>query len=395
MDAPLPRRPRPTTTFASYRWVAAGVAALVAITAVIFVRSRPNQDEILTGYVTGPGVLADESQRYLGRALQSPQLEARMRDAEERVRRHDYAGAAALLEAVLEKAPLPAVYNNLGVLYAEMHDRARALNSFRDGLACDTGYSPIRHNLDRLRQLSHDRGDPVSEEVEPNNTVSSANRIVPNQPVEAEIGTQIDEDSYRIVTPGAPRDILAIKVTLPGKQELDPVLRIYESDGERIDQLGGGSPGESLTHYMSPAPGTTLLLQVSGSRHTTGKYVLTLESMKAYDQYEPNDGIFEARRIEPGAAIDANLMDAADTDYFQFTAPRSGQVSIEILNRSTTLIPALTTFTPDRRHSGFGPDLRTPGESLRHRIQVGEKQTYFIQVWSQGNSSGAYSLKVE
>ena len=80
-------------------------------------------------------------------------------------------------------------------------------------------------------------------------------------------------------------------------------------------------------------------------------------------------------------------MDANDTDYFSFVSPRTGTVSIVITNRSTTLIPALSTFYPDMRSSGFGPDVRTPGSNLRHTMEVQENQIYFLQVWSQANTS--------
>jgi hypothetical protein len=88
-------------------------------------------------------------------------------------------------------------------------------------------------------------------------------------------------------------------------------------------------------------------------------------------------------------------MDAKDTDFYSFVSPRTGTVSIVISNRSTTLIPALSTFFPDKRSSGFGPDVRTPGQNLRHTMDVQENQTYFIQVWSQANTAGEYSLIVE
>ena len=58
------------------------------------------------------------------------------------------------------------------------------------------------------------------------------------------------------------------------------------------------------------------------------------------------------------------------------------------------LIPALTTFHPDRRNSGFGADVRNPGADLRHRLQVEEGRTYYLQVWSQSSSSGDYTLVV-
>ena len=55
------------------------------------------------------------------------------------------------------------------------------------------------------------------------------------------------------------------------------------------------------------------------------------------------------RAITVGSTIVANIMDANDTDFYSFVSPRTGTVSIVISNRSTTLIPALSTFFPDKR----------------------------------------------
>jgi hypothetical protein len=115
----------------------------------------------------------------------------------------------------------------------------------------------------------------------------------------------------------------------------------------------------------------------------------------AFDGYEPNDEIFNSRRVEISQEIQANIMDGTDTDYYSFIAPRTGQVNVTIRNRSTTLIPALTTFSPEMRNIGFGPDLRTPGATLRHTFDVVENQMYFLQVWSENSTAGDYSLIVE
>jgi hypothetical protein len=45
--------------------------------------------------------------------------------------------------------------------------------------------------------------------------------------------------------------------------------------------------------------------------------------------------------------------------------------------------------------SGFGPDIRTPGAVLRHLMEVEEGRIYYVQVWSQANSSGDYTLTIE
>ena len=88
-------------------------------------------------------------------------------------------------------------------------------------------------------------------------------------------------------------------------------------------------------------------------------------------------------------------MDRSDTDYYAFEAPHAGKVKVTIRNRSATLLPALTTFRPDRRSSGFGPDVHTPGGNLEHTFEVEANQKYFIQVWSQADSAGEYTVRID
>ena len=96
-----------------------------------------------------------------------------------------------------------------------------------------------------------------------------------------------------------------------------------------------------------------------------------------------------------GESADANIMDTRDTDYYSFRSPRTGTVTIDVENRSATLIPALSLFGPDKSTLGFGPDVRTPGASLKKTMNVELNQTYYFQIWSQGSSSGNYSVTVE
>ena len=88
-------------------------------------------------------------------------------------------------------------------------------------------------------------------------------------------------------------------------------------------------------------------------------------------------------------------MDDRDTDFYTFTATRTGTQDLEIENRSPTFIPGLSVFAPDRRFTGFGPDVRTPGTPLKHAFPIDEGQTYYLQVWSQANTAGAYRMTLK
>jgi hypothetical protein len=59
-------------------------------------------------------------------------------------------------------------------------------------------------------------------------------------------------------------------------------------------------------------------------------------------------------------------MDQADKDFYPLVAPAGGIARVEIRNQSPTLIPALTTFSSNRRASGSVPELHSPGANLSH-----------------------------
>ena len=351
----------------------------------------------MEGFVANTRQMTQEYAHFYGKQLNNTETEQGFERAIQRVRAKDYSDAAVMLEQVSKVAAVPVVFNNLGVLYAQLDDRSRAINAFREALARDMDYRPVRENLDRLKNLVALGAEPVSREVESNNNMNLANIIAPNRPVEGEIDAAVnDVDFFRVTTPPAPRDLISIEIANRSSNTLKPVLKIFDEE-RRITGWGKAvqEPGADLKQIIAPAPNSTLYLQVSGYGSSAGAYTLLVRPLKAFDQYEPNDDIYNAPRITLGTTIMASIMDADDTDYYSFVSPRNGTVSVLITNRSTTLIPALSTFFPDMRSSGFGPDIRKPGLNLRHTMEVLENQIYFVQVWSQADTSGAYSLLIE
>src|ERR1039458_9601357 len=125
-----------------------------------------------------------------------------------------------MLEQVAKMAAVPLVFNDLGVLYAEVDDKSRAIHAFSEALARDIDYAPVRSNLDRMQNLTTLGAESVAREVEPNNTMTMANIIAPGRPVEGEIEAAVDDlDYFRITTPPAPRDILSIEITNHSRSE--------------------------------------------------------------------------------------------------------------------------------------------------------------------------------
>ncbi|MCX6631288.1 MAG: hypothetical protein NTW28_27060 [Candidatus Solibacter sp.] len=350
----------------------------------------------IAGYEASALKMTQEYLRFYGKPLDNAGIERAFDQANQRVNAGDYTKAVGLLEGVSKVAAVPVVFNNLGVLYAELIDTSSALNAFREALARDINYPAVRLNLDRMKDVMALGADPVTREVESNNNASVANIIAPGKAVEGEIDAAFnDEDFFRVTTPPAPRDLVSIEIA-NHSATLAPVLKIFDAE-KRMTNWGkiGWAPGSSLQQTIAPAPNTTLYLQLSGHGGSAGAYTLLVQPQRSFDAYEPNDDIYNSRRIPLGMAVAAGIMDASDTDYYSFVSPRTQTVSIAIRNQSTTLIPALGTFNPDMRSSGSGPDVRTPGLNLRHTMQVQQDQVYYIQVRSRANTAGEYSVIIE
>jgi hypothetical protein len=390
------RRRRPSL-IVRFWWI--GLPLLfVALLAVVFSSQIPTtkHPQPLYGYLTQTSSFDEEYRHFNGKPLKDPELRKEFEKAASLASAGEYNGALLLLETLSKKAALPVVFNNMGVLYTQLNDRASAVRAFRDALARDLEYGPVRRNVERLKGLSPNMADPVSSEIEPNNNIENANVIALNKPVQAEISDlDNDVDVFKVTSPRPPRDLLMIHIENHSRT-LAPHLSIYDEDGVILPYgKDEKQPGASLTQYLAPKPNTSLYLAVSGLGSSSGTYTLTVQPQKMFDAQEPNDDIYSASKLTIGQRVEANIMDESDTDFYAFTAPRTGSVSIDVGGVSSSLIPALSTFGSDMRIIGFGPDVRKPGTPLHHTMAVEEGATYYVQVWSQGKSSGTYTLRVE
>jgi hypothetical protein len=353
-------------------------------------------ENLPASYVSDNSALETEYAHFYGKAIGEPALRRRFRQAADLASQRNYPGASTVLETLSRDAAVPAVYSDLGIVYASLGDYARATDMFREALARDAEYAPVRRFLKSTTAIQPSAAEPLNRETEGNNEARNANLIALATPVSGEVGSINDSaDYFRVITPAAPRDLITIEVE-NHSINFAPHLHVYDSS-LRIQGWGerAGRAGEAIQVTGGPAPNSAIFLAVSPDDASSGQYVLSVKVQKAYDAYEPNDDLTTSRRITLGEEIHANIMDAEDTDFFSFVSPRKGTVTIELRNNSSTLIPAVTTFNPDRRNMGFGPELRKPGLGLHHTIDVAKDQVYYVQVWSQAASAGAYTLRID
>jgi hypothetical protein len=372
--------------------VGAIVLALAARSGILYLHSRPHRGPI-PGYEERLGVLRHEYQAFYGKLASDPGVERLFEDAAREVSARRNPAAVELLRSAAKDAALPVIFNDLGVLLAANEDRAQAGVAFQEALGRDPENALAQGNVARLG-FDVEMTRPVTQEAEPNNSSVNANLVPLGKDVSAEISEGGgDIDCFRFFIPTAPRDHISIEVE-SRSATLELGMRMFDGEGRLALDRPPAAPGAHIVEYIAPRPNTSWALEFWSAHGTSGDYVLRVSPMRAFDRYEPNDNIFAASPIEVDTPIQANIMDVEDTDFYSFESPAGGTVTIELENRSSTLIPALTTFGPDKRNTGFGPDIRTAGQSLRHTMAVEAHQTYYLQVWAQARSSGAYSLTI-
>jgi tetratricopeptide (TPR) repeat protein len=352
---------------------------------------------VLPGYVTSAEVFEQEFLRFFGKSGHSADAEEKFQRAATAMTNRDFSGAAVLLEEASKQAAIPVVFNDLGVLYARVDDAARAVNAFREALARDDAYLATRQNLERLKGLAQaNTAYPVTHEIEPNAPLAYANLISLGKSVDAEIaGNESDVDWYRLSAPVPPRDLIQIEIANKTPALTLVVSFCDENNVALAPSQKSAEPGKPVTAVFSAPPNSTVYIRVEGLGGASGPYVLTARALRAFDEFEPNDDLFNATKIVLGQTVQANIMDGQDNDYFSFLSPRTGTVKIDVQNRSKTLIPGLTTFGSDMRTNDFAPDIDNPGESLQHTLRVVEGVIYYLQVWSHADTAGGYTLTVQ
>ena len=386
------RRHRRRPLLVRYWWLAPLVLLLALVPGVWNRMFNPRANYApLPGYITDTSRVEQEYMTFLGRPA-DPAATAQFERASGLMRHGSYSTAANVLEAAAKDLPVPAVFNNLGVLYGQLKDGQRAIRAFRDALARDHDYQPVRANIRRMNLA--ESIDPGATELEPNNDTSQANAVWLDRPVQAAIGPSVgDVDCFWFITPRPPRDRISVSVASQSST-LIPRLRIYDQNRNMVTGIKvAPSAGAAVRFDFSPPPNTLYYVQVDGVSGSSGAYTLTVNGLHAYDVYEPNDTIQSATRIALGQSVDANVMDTDDTDFYSFVAPAGGSVNVDVTARDGALLLGLATFAPDLRNIGFAPDPKAPGEAIHQRMQVEANQIYYVQVFSK--TTGAYSLVVK
>ena len=332
-----------------------------------------------------------------------------------------YDKAIPIFKKMAEQSQIPALYNNLGVLYAVTGNINASRESYIKAVEQDPDDKDVRLNLGLLEEKEghiekavkhYEKASDTSHaekaikkikekrkagiaEIEPNNKILEPNEISLDKWIHGSIASDADGDYFTFTTPETYRDIIEILIENLSAT-LRPALYIYDASKHNFWGNNGGSatPGQNLGHSFVSAPRSVYYIGVGGY-HSAGAYQLKVTPLRAYDRYEPNNDIRHARSIPIGEPIKAKIMDKGDSDYYRIkTSTNKVTVNIMIENLSATLRPALYIYDASK-HNFWGNNggSATRGQNLGHSFVSESGSVYYIGVGGY-HSAGAYMLRV-
>ncbi len=131
----------------------ASVVVLVAV-AVIFKTLRPpppvSGDTINTMTVINVAIILEEYEKYQGKPLLDNELKEQIDRAVAAATEGKHRESIQLLEKIAARAPVPAIFTNLGVEYAKLNDVDGARTAFAKAIDKDPSYEPARVNRELL-----------------------------------------------------------------------------------------------------------------------------------------------------------------------------------------------------------------------------------------------------
>lgn len=107
--------------------------------------------------------------------------------------------------------------------------------------------------------------------------------------------------------------------------------------------------------------------------------------------------VANAQQIQIDQALNGQLVDGSDTDFYRIPPlPSAVRLDVHMGNGSPKLIPALRVYDSTKNIvvEKSKEYLRKPGANLDCTFLAQSNRTYYLQVLSQRNTSGPYTLTV-
>jgi len=219
-----------------------------------------------------------------------------------------------------------------------------------------------------------------------------ATEIVLDEDGQASAAGELDQEGDRDVFQVTVDSAGSLVVDLTGTDGVDTYLRVYDGDGNLIDENddSGGTLNSRLE--MAVKPGTYFISAGSYDDAESGAYQVDV-TLDTDDHGDSRDEATSLTLSSSGAGSAAGVIgNDGDRDFFQFTAGRSGQITITASGAGGDLDTVLAVYDSRGRRIALNDDW--VGSDSRAVIRARAGQVYFVEVTGYGGSTGGYRLDI-
>ncbi len=248
-------------------------------------------------------------------------------------------------------------------------------------------------------------------ETEPNNTLSTANLIVPDVTLRGTFNPHGDVDFFAFEAGAGQQvtvDIEAQSLTPPSPA--DTVVTLYDSSGRPLAENDDESPGvrDSLLRFTLPTAGRYVIrirdVAQRGGPNFSYRARVTLTGGTApglLSESEPNDSLARANALTPNVTVRGVLNPSGDVDFFSFQATAGQRLRLDVRAKALTPPSAADTVVALFDSSGrkiAENDDRAPGQLdslLEFPITTSGRYAFSIRDFgNKGGESFTYEVTV-
>ena len=164
---------------------------------------------------------------------------------------------------------------------------------------------------------------------EPNNTIEEAVEISFNTITDFTLSPEKDQDwfKFEVTEPGYIRVMIS---NIPEDMQVELRFAKYkEWEGDKEDWISDDM--KAPTAIVVPEKGTYYLLITEryGEKEIKEKMQLKVEFIKEFDEFEPNNEIETAKKVEFGSNFKAAIFPRGDIEWFKIVAEAPGYIRIQ------------------------------------------------------------------
>jgi len=239
-------------------------------------------------------------------------------------------------------------------------------------------------------------------ETEPNNTLTTANSIVPDVTITGTLTPTGDVDFFAFEANAGQHVTIDVDAqSLTSRSPADTIVTLYDSSGRQLAENDDESADtrDSLLRFTIPTAGRYAFrirdVALRGGPNFTYRARVTLAGSpppSRFTESEPNNSIAQANTITPNVTVRGALDPAGDVDFFAFQASAGQRVRIDVAAKRLTPSSAADTIVALFDSSGrklAENDDRAPGQldSLLE-FTVATAGRYAFSIRDFGNKGG-------